>query len=351
MNRSMTAVSAALDAVLAAGVGLAVLLAPLTALWAFQYGLAIDWSAFYRAAADAWLLGHGVDVRFVLDPALAAGLGLADAEAPFVVTIGLLGVGLGTAVLAARTGARLDRHALLGAGTAIAAFAVLSLAITLSAGAEAAQPSRWQGVLLPTLVFAAGLTAGRLLSGRRIRIPFFDGVPAEWRALGASAARLGAGAVAALLAVSALLVAVLLAVSYDRIIALYEALQAGGLGGAVLTLGQIAVLPDLVVWAAAWLAGPGFALGTGSSVSPLGAVVGPVPALPVLGAVPGGTLEWGFLGLIVPVALAFVVGAIARPRLDRDLFVPASVGELLGVAGGAGAVGGLLLAALAAGAS
>ncbi|HEY8589034.1 MAG TPA: DUF6350 family protein [Naasia sp.] len=356
MNRSMTAVSAALDAVLAVAIGIAVLLAPLTALWAFQYGLAVDWAVFYRAAADFWLLGHGVDVRFVLDPALASGLGLAGADQPFVVTIGVLGFAVLSALLAARTGGRLDAHAALGAGVAIGTFALLSAAVTLTAGAEAAQPSRWQGVLLPTLVYAAGLGVGRVLltrpaPGESGVPPLLARVPAEWRALGASALRIGAASVAGLLAAASLAVAVLLVFSYARVIALYESLQAGGLGGAILTLGQLAVVPDLVVWTAAWLTGPGFALGTGSSVSPLGTVVGPIPALPVFGALPSGALEWGFLGLIVPVVLAFLAGAIARPRLDRDLYVPASIGEALGAAAGAGVVGGVLLGILAAASS
>src|SRR4051794_20404849 len=162
MNRPLTALLAGLESLLVAGIGFGALLVPLTALWAFQYELAIDWGVFYRAAADTWLLGHGVDVRFALDPALAAALGLPAAGDTFVVTVGALGVALATGVLAARTGSRLRHtdHPRLAVTVAIAVFAVLSAVLALTAGTSAAQPSRWQGVLLPTAVFAAGLAAG-----------------------------------------------------------------------------------------------------------------------------------------------------------------------------------------------
>src|SRR5215218_3157789 len=139
MNRPLTALLAGLESLLVAGIGFGALLVPLTALWAFHYELGVDWGVFYRAAADTWLLGHGVDVRFALDPSLAAALGLVGAGDTFVVTIGALGVALTTALLAARTGSRLRQtdHARLGIAVAITVFALLSAVLTLTAGTAA----------------------------------------------------------------------------------------------------------------------------------------------------------------------------------------------------------------------
>src|SRR3954471_4990579 len=109
MNRLLTALLAGLESLLVAGIGFGALLVPLTALWAFQYELAIDWGVFYRAAADTWLLGHGVDVRCPLDPALASAIGLPAAGDALLGTGGRLGVALAAAALAAGTGSRL-RH-------------------------------------------------------------------------------------------------------------------------------------------------------------------------------------------------------------------------------------------------
>ncbi|BDZ44951.1 cell division protein PerM [Naasia aerilata] len=356
MNRPVTALLAALESLLTAGIGLGALLVPLTALWAFQYELGVDWAVFYRAAADTWLLGHGVDVRFVLDPALATRLALAGAGNPFVVTVGALGLGLTTAVLAARTGARLraSEHPRLGALVAMATFAAVSALVVLTAGAESAQPSRWQGVLLPTAVFTVGLAGGWLLRRNRHGEEAFllrVGLPVDWAVLLREGARAGLASLAVLLAVSAVAVAALLVLGYSTVISLYEALQGDVLGGAALTLGQLAVLPDLVIWAAAWLLGPGFALGAGSSVSPLGTAVGPLPGLPVLGALPAGDFGWGFLGLLLPVVGAFLVGALLRPRIDRALLLPAAAGELLVAAGIAALTGGLAMGLLASAAS
>jgi hypothetical protein len=131
--------------------------------------------------------------------------------------------------------------------------------------------------------------------------------------------------------------------SYAEVITLYEGLHGEVLGGVALTLGQLALLPNLVIWTASWLVGPGFAIGTGSSVSPLGTDLGPIPAIPVLGALPPSDLAFGFVGLVVPLAVAFLVGAVLGPRVRHELDGPPLV--LAGVL--AGVVGGVLLGLLA----
>jgi len=106
---------------------------------------------------------------------------------------------------------------------------------------------------------------------------------------------------------------------YGQVIALYESVQAGVLGGVALTVAQLTLLPTLVLWAAAWLVGPGFALGAGSTVSPIAVSLGPLPAVPVLGALPTEPSPLGFIVLLVPVLAAFVAGVAVRPRLVAAL--------------------------------
>ena len=55
MNRTLSALFSALEAIIVAAVGLAIPLAPLTALWAVQYGFAPSWTGFWRLAAIWWL--------------------------------------------------------------------------------------------------------------------------------------------------------------------------------------------------------------------------------------------------------------------------------------------------------
>jgi Family of unknown function (DUF6350) len=343
MNRSLTALFAAFEALLVVAIGIGISLAPLTLLWGLHYGFAIDWAVFWRASVDIWLLGHGADMTVTLDPATVVLLGLPGAEAPFVLTIAALGFALITVLLGVRAGRRIGetRFRLLGQLVSVGTFAVLSFGASWSAIHPAVRPSVVQGTLLPTLVFGIGVLIGALSSmkaadddnGSSIRDWIADW-PAHIRAGVGGALRGGAASAALVMLVSAVAVAAMFALNYAPMITLYEGLQSRELGGAVLTLGQLAFLPNLVIWAAAWFVGPGFAIGTGSAVSPIATTLGPLPALPVLGALPAGDLAYGFVGLLVPVLAGFVAALGVRGQVVRGSGLP--------VAGGGASGGGAL---------
>lgn len=354
MNRPLTVLFAAAEALLVAAIGLAITLVPLTVLWGAQFGFAPDWAIFWRTSVDVWLIGHGVNVMFVLDPALAATLALPGSESPVVISIALLGFAVLTALLAMRAGRRIaeTKYRVLGELVAIGVFAIVSLALTLSTFHPAAQPSLWQGVVLPTGVFALGLLIGvrrtrDLLDDRsgliRDRIAPW---PAGIRTVLVTAARGGAAAAAGVIALAAIVTSLALVTGFARIITLYESLHTELLGGVAVTLGQLALVPNVVIWTMSWLVGPGFAIGTGSAVSPLGTTLGPLPSIPMLGALPEGGLEFGFVGLIVPVATGFLVAALFGPGLRRSLQGDPSVLSFV-TALGMGLVGGVLLGLLA----
>lgn len=346
MNRQLTVLFAAAEALLVVAIGVAIPLLPLTLLWGIQYGLSIDWATFWRGAVDLWLLGHGVDVTVTLDPTVAAGLGLAGSEAPIKLTIAALGFSMLTILLGVRAGRRVAEtpYRLLGELVSLVVFGGAALLVTSTALHPLARPSLVQGTLLPTLVFALGLAIGvrrtrierddapGLLSARleslptRVRLALFTGL------------RGGAAAAALVVSVAAALTAAALAVSYAKIITLYEGLHTDVLGGIAVTLGQLAFLPNLVVWTASWLIGPGFAIGTGSTVSPLATQLGPIPAIPMLGALPTGDFTFGFVGLLVPVIAGFLVGA----TFVRERQVPPVIAGI-----GIGLVGGIVLGLLA----
>ncbi len=351
MNRSLTALFSVFEAVLVVAIGIGIPLVPLTVLWGTQFGFGPDWSVFWRAAVDVWLLGSGVDVRFTLAPALAASLGTPGAGDPFVVTLAVLGFALLTVLLGVRAGRRIAEtsQGLLGELVAVATVAVLSLLLTLSALDPSARPSIWQGTLLPPLVFAVGVAIGSAVTrsrnpgdrlGRAVRSRI-EAAPEAARSVVLASLRVGTGTAAGLLAAAGIVTAVLVLGGYAKVIALYEGLHTDAAGGAALTVGQLALLPDLVVWAAAWIAGPGFALGTGSSVSPAGTLLGPVPAVPVLGAVPADPGSFGFAGIAVPVVLACVLALVVR-RSIAPTWLARGVS-----AAGAGVVAGVVVGLLA----
>jgi hypothetical protein len=360
MNRSLTALFSALEALLVVGIGIGIPLVPLTALWAFQYGLQIDWVIFWRTAVDIWLLGSGVDVTVTLNPAIATGLGFADAGKPFVLTVALLGFSLLTILLGARAGRRIGDipFRFTGIVVSMGAFAVLSLAVTVSALWASARASIWQGTLLPTIVYGIGIAIGLWQVRRARRAAAADVSPVEGRlsmlasrpgfaAMALASVRGGAAATAIVIGMSALIVAVVFLGSYARVIALYESIHAGVLGGIAITVGQLSLLPNVIVWCASWLIGPGFAVGSGSTLSPLGTTLGPIPAIPMLGALPNAQNDWGFVGLVIPVVSGFVVAIAVRPRLVASIEVRGRLPWLLITGASIGIVAGILFGLLA----
>jgi hypothetical protein len=382
MNRITVVLLAALDALIVVAIGIGIVLVPLTVLWATQFQLEVDWSVFWKAAADIWLLGHGVNLTITLSPVIAASLGVAQAAAPFQLTIAVLGFALLSVLMGVRTGMRAAQARLpwTGAIASVVTYGVLSTAVTLTAGSAMVQPSLWQGIVLPAFVFGLGVVTGegvaasrarragaadsrtatgsrgaadsraaadgRAATGRR---PVLVGTrlsPALRSGL-AGALRAGTAASALVIAASGVLAAVLLFGHFGTVVGLYEQVQAGFLGATALTIAQLALLPNAVIWTASWLVGPGFAVGTGSSVSPVGTQLGPLPSLPLLGLIPEGSLALGFAGLLVPVLAGFFAAGILRRRMTRLRDGVTSSGRLVLTALGVGIIAGVQLGLLA----
>lgn len=356
MTRRLTLVFAAFEALLVVAIGVAIPVLIGTLMWAIQFGFAPDWAIFWRGAVDVWLIGHGVDVAFALDPATAAAIGVPEGE-PITITIAALAFALLTLALGVRAGARVadTGHWLLGTLTALVVFVGASLLVTVTAEHPSAQPTLWQGAVLPAIVFGVGLVLGLLRAdadqggtSRGRLAETLASINPRARASIRAALVAGAASVLLVLAAAAILTAIVTASGYAQAIRLYETLHAGVLGGVVLTVAQLAFVPNVVVWAGSWLIGPGFALGVGSQVSPLGTDVGPLPAVPWLGVLPAGDTAFGFAGLAVPIGVAFIAALVVRPALLRAIGNGSRLGWSALVAFGGGAFGGVLFGLLAA---
>ncbi|MDO8337308.1 MAG: DUF6350 family protein [Microcella sp.] len=350
MNRRSTVLFSALEALLVVGIGIGIPLSILTVMWAVQFGFQLDWLPFWRAAVDIWALGHGADVTFTLDPVTAAAVGAEAAAEPFLVSLALLGFAALTLLAGWQMGRRSlgERHRALGGAVAIAGILVIGGLAALSATHPAALIARGQTALFPALVFALGFGVASLDARgpwRERADALLERLPALARGIISSALRIGTGAVITVVGAAGVVTAAALLVGYGQVIALYESVQADVLGGIALTVGQLALIPTVVLWSASWLIGPGFAIGTGSAISPLGTVVGPLPAIPLLGALPASDASPGLVVVLVPVLAAFVAGVLVRPRLVAALDPGRRVeGWALATAGAAALAAGILAA-------
>ncbi|WP_306911645.1 DUF6350 family protein [Arthrobacter sp. B3I9] len=308
----------ALESAQAAVISALVVAAPIIAVWAtagFQNNGA---DVLARLAGQAWLLIHGVPL--LLD---TVGSGAAAQPESGVLSLVPLGLTLIPFLLAWRAGRRLARasytdqlwQALLGSWLVYAGFGLTTGFICRTSDVGI---GLWSAALAPLVPFALGMVVGaRREAGSWSRLIGVDAVDwlsrtsqhSRWAGsyLG-SAIKAGYLALMASLAMAAALLAVDLFIHWNLVIAVYEALDAGAVGGAALTVAQLGFLPNLVVFALAWISGGGFALGVGSQAGALGTAVGPLPSIPVFAALPAGSLDYGFAALVVPVLAGTLAG-------------------------------------------
>ncbi len=323
MNRLLVVLLATFDAVVAVGVGLAAALAPLTVLWAVAFDGGADWGALWPAAVRLWQAGNLVPLELTLPAEYAAATGMGAADIGFPLSLAPLAFAAFAAVFAARSGARAAGAGagLTGAAAGTLTVAVLAAVVAATAQTPIATVALWQAVLLPALVFGVPAFGGALTRAWRDGDDGpVDSVFVRLDRRGYAAAVTAAGratgiGIAAFVAVGALVLAVAVFARGGDVVALYQASNVDALGAAALTLGQLAYLPTLIVWAASFAAGPGFELGAGSTVAASGTQLGVVPGIPVLGAVPPQTPPALLLIALLFVAAGVLAGLAARRTL------------------------------------
>lgn len=329
--------TAAAGGAVSAGLSLAVVLALALAGWfaadAGRYGESTD---ALRVGADAWLLAHG------------AGLRLASST----VSITPLALTLLCAAVTYRTGRRVgrrvgpspeprqdhDRQLLLLVGVLAAVYSVVALATAVLAGHERGEAGLF-GSLLGGLVLS-GLAGGSgVLVGTGSARRLLANAP-SWARRGGSAAL---STVLLLLAVSFFVVAGALLEDFGTAATVLSGLHADGAAGLSYTLVMLLFVPNAAVLASTYLLGPGFAVGAGSLVSPTAVLLGPLPAFPLLAALPtdGPTPEWAVGWVGVPVLVAMVACWL---RLRSSTVLRYGHGGLIGL--GAGVAAAALLAVL-----
>jgi hypothetical protein len=283
-----------------------------------------EWPAALGMGSAGWLLGHG-----------------APAGQLTIVPLGL------SAVFAAVLMFTLRRHRLRGASLVLGAVAYVLLvqAVALLSPYAVARGQLFLGSLAVAAAGAgwawwrSGVRTAELIAAdaQNDRPSTADETRRRLVMAGVRALR-GAFAMLLLLTVVGLLAALAaIGLHWDRVSALFTSYDAGLIGGTVLVLAHLAYLPTAGVWSLAYLAGPGFAVGTGTSVAPAGVELGAVPAVPMLGALPEDASALGGWTTLVLVLLGAVAALwIARPGQARRLLD--AVAAVLGAALATGVV-------------
>lgn len=279
-------------------------------------------------SAQIWLVLHGtpVEVAVPVDGGLL-GEGVTLAEG----WLHLLPMGLTLVPLALgwRAGGRLARGAYSdqlwqGLLTLVLGYAAVAAGIAHLAQSEGFTAQMHWAALCAAGVMAVGALAGSYAEARSwarlIGVDLEERVARlsqrlKWAGHYAWAVfRGGLIAVVAAVGLSAMLLAVQLGISWMEIANTYQRLDPGVWGVVGLTLLHLGLLPNMVLWTLSYTTGAGFALGSGTIVAPYAVELGPVPAVPVLGALPTASGE----GMLAVLAVPLLAGMIAGWWLMRE---------------------------------
>jgi hypothetical protein len=313
-GRRPLAVTGAIAACAAAGTGLVIVTMLVLVGWIAAPDAGVGLTGVLRTAALLWLIGHHVGFSL-----------------PGVGGIGMLPLGLvllpgallwraGKWVVRAGGVSRV-RHAGYAALALAVPYAMLAGALALASRSRLAVPSLAEAIVCPFLL--AFIAGG--LGGARALAPWpalWGVVPGRIRALVVGTA----GALAVLVAAGALLAGACLAFHLARFRAVDAGLNPGAVGASLLLLGQLAYVPNAVIWGISFTLGPGFAVGAGTVIAPSGSALGALPSLPMLAALPSGVhaavpAPLSLAVLVMPY-LAGVVGGLimitAAPALELE---------------------------------
>lgn len=301
-------VDAALSGVLAVVSALGLCMAVALIAWFFAdngaHGSTVD---ALRAGGLAWALGLGGSANTTIGHVSLTPLGLTAIEVVAVVRATRWGwrrSGLDEALPSGRT---LLTAVGVFTGTYVVLVVILTESLTTSAVSLSATGSLGAALLISGL--GCGWS-GLWCSGR---------VESWWETLpemAQSMVRIAVGAALSLLAAAAVLVAVSWVTSFHEATDTYAALGINVGDGVILTLLCALSLPNAVGFAVAYLVGPGFAVGTGTSVTVTSVSLGALPLFPTVAALPDPGPQPGWL-----ICLLFVPGLcalIATARLQRE---------------------------------
>ena len=234
-----------------------------------------------RAALWIWIGAHSIPFDLSLPPSGLAG------HLSYLPLGALIFPVLAIRSGVARTIERLDNDSSL-VGPARAAFAVgytlFALAASFFSKTDSIRPVWYFAIIyvLPFTLLCAATVGRRVALGQGFLF--------------------GSRIIALLLGLSSIVFGILLLVNISMVKNLTTVLQPGIFGGFLLLLLNILYIPNAIVSTLAYFSGVGFAVGSGTLVSPTSFRLNKIPAMPLLGALPENKSLISLIGVLVIVA-------------------------------------------------
>ncbi len=234
-----------------------------------------------RAALWIWIGAHSIPFDLSLPPSGLAG------HLSYLPLGALIFPVLAIRSGVARTIERLDNDSSL-VGPARAAFAVgytmFALAASFFSKTDSIRPVWYFAIIyvLPFTLLCAATVGRRVALGQGFLY--------------------GSRIIALLLGLSSIVFGILLLVNISMVKNLTTVLQPGIFGGFLLLLLNILYIPNAIVSTLAYFSGAGFAVGSGTLVSPTSFRLNKIPAMPLLGALPENKSLISLIGILVIVA-------------------------------------------------
>jgi len=234
-----------------------------------------------RAALWIWIGAHSIPFDLSLPPSGLAG------HLSYLPLGALIFPVLAIRNGIARTIERLDNDSSL-VGAARAAFAVgytlFALAASFFSKTDSIRPVWYFAIIyvLPFTLLCAATVGRRVALGQGFLY--------------------GSRIIALLLGLSSIVFGILLLVNISMVKNLTTVLQPGIFGGFLLLLLNILYIPNAIVSTLAYFSGVGFAVGSGTLVSPTSFRLNKIPAMPLLGALPENKSLISLVGVLVIVA-------------------------------------------------
>jgi hypothetical protein len=288
--------------------------------------LAADGGSFggaVRAGALGWVVAHGSGVH-------AGGATVTAVPLGGVLLAGMLLYRAGRWA-AATSVVESFRDAAVGTALMTGAYAATGVAVAGLTYRSSGYVDLWRAA---TVFAACALVFGGLgiVRGAQLADELADLLPPTLRGIAAGAS---AGFLT-MVATAAVAFAIAMGAHLSSAMTIADGLDAGAVGGVILALVGLSLVPNAVLCAGAFMAGPGFVLGTGTAVSSAGVDLGPLPAFPILAATPRSGGSWWQEALVAAPLLAGAVAGIVTLRRSptRSYLLIAARTAAAGLAGG-----------------